>query len=91
MSRYRFERMCGGEAVGAVPKEVMDYDLEAVKGLLRAAGWDVGEEDFMVEASRDGLQVTVYRTGRVMVSPMRDVERGRDVIESVYGTIEPAR
>ena len=57
------------------PEETVILDLDEVEECLIDNGYEAENDELMVMTSIDGISTTVYRTGRLMMHPMRDRER----------------
>ncbi len=76
--------------MAAIPLEVHRYDLSVVQRILTKEGWEADDDDFVVVAKKEDMDLTVYRTGRVMVFPMKDKKQARPFFEAVFTIIAPA-
>ena len=85
--KFRLIRVCKGEAMSAIPQEVVRFDLRASVGRLEQDGYSVDDKDIMLVAKKDGIEVTAYVNGRLMISPMQDKERARQISEATYSTL----
>jgi hypothetical protein len=57
------------------PEEMIILDLDEVEACLIDNGYEAENDELMVMTSIDGVSTTVYRTGRLMMHPMRDRDR----------------
>jgi len=85
--KFRLIRVCKGEAMSAIPQEVVRFDLKGSVGRLIDDGYQVEDKDIMLVAKKDIVEVTIYVNGRLMISPMQDKERARQISESTYSTL----
>lgn len=85
--KFRLIRVCKGEAMSAIPQEVVRFDLKASAGGLERDGYQVDDKEMMLVAKKDGVEVTVYVNGRLMISPMQDKERAKQISEATYSTL----
>ncbi|MFA5312126.1 MAG: hypothetical protein WC375_02265 [Methanomassiliicoccales archaeon] len=86
--RFRLIRVCKGEAMSAIPQDVVRFDLEASIGPLREAGYEVEDREMMLLARHDGVEVTIYINGRLMISPMADKEMAKTVSDRIYSILK---
>ena len=79
------------EELGRLSQEVLRLDLGKAAELLLERGYEVAPTEVMVTAGKEGLQITLYLNGRLMVQPVESKEYARQVAESFYAAIEGAR
>ena len=77
-------RICGSEANTVLPEERVSFDLKRSVSVLRALGYSVSDRDVVLLATKDGVEVSVYRTGRLVIHPA-EKERAREMAEELYG------
>jgi ArsR family metal-binding transcriptional regulator len=82
--RFRLIRICKGEAISAIPQDVVRYDLKASIPTLVQNGYEVEDRDMMLVTKRTGIEITVYVNGRLMISPMDDKESAKSMADSFY-------
>lgn len=82
--RFRLIRICKGEAISAIPQDVIRYDLKASIPRLVQNGYEVEDRDMMLVTKKGGVEITVYVNGRLMMSPLNDKESGKSMAESFY-------
>lgn len=70
--------------MSAIPQEVVRYDLKASEPVLVEDGHLVENKDIMLIAKKDGIEVTIYVNGRLMISPMKDKEWAKQISEAIY-------
>ncbi|QLH74458.1 MAG: hypothetical protein HPY73_02650 [Methanomassiliicoccales archaeon] len=86
-TRFRIIRVCKGESMSAIPQDVARYDLEASAIALKERGYEVDDKEVMLLAKKDGIEVTVYMNGRLMISPMKDREMAKNLAENLYSIL----
>lgn len=89
--RFKVLRVCQSKGFSIVPQEVLRFDLGKAAELLLERGYEVAPTEVMVTAGKEGLQITLYLNGRLMVQPVESKEYARQVAESLYAAIEGAR
>lgn len=82
--KFRIIRICKSEAMSAVPQEPIRFDLERSTLSLRSKGYEVEDNAVMVTAKKDGVEVTIYKNGRLLVTPATDKEAVRALAETLY-------
>jgi hypothetical protein len=84
--RFKVVRICGSEANTVLPEERISFDLELSASLLRDRGFAVSDRREMLLATRDGVEVSVYRTGRLVIHPA-EKERARAMADELYALL----
>ncbi len=75
--RFKVVRICNSEANTCIPLEPVRFDLDRTAEKLRELGYSVENKGLMVVASKDGVEYTVYRTGKLLIHPMeKDLAKG---------------
>ena len=82
--RFRLIRICKGEAISAIPQDVVRYDLKASVPELVKNGYEVEDREMMLVTNRNGIEITAYVNGRLMMSPMNDKEMAKGIADSFY-------
>jgi ribonuclease HIII len=70
--------------MSAVPQTPIRFDLERSTTSLRTNGYEVQENLVMVIAKKDSVEVTLYKNGRLLVTPATDKEVVRELAEVFY-------
>ena len=81
--RFKVVRICGSEANTVLPEERIVFDLKRSIPILQRTGYVVTEREVMLLATRDGMEVSVYRTGRMVIHPA-EKERAREIADLFY-------
>lgn len=72
------------------PEVSIALDLDEVEKVLIENGYKVENDDLMVVTSIDGVSTTIYRSGRLMMHPMKDkgkaVDLGTMILEMLQAT-----
>ena len=82
--KFRIIRICKSEAMSAVPQTPVRFDLDKSSASLRTHGYEVQENQVMVIAKKDKVEVTLYMNGRLLVTPATDKEEVRKLAEEFY-------
>ena len=85
--RFTVTRLCGGKALMAASKDVLDLDMEKAEKVMAERGPVKSRDDMMLVSQWNEMEVTVYPQGKVMFFPLEDkdkaVEYATDIIERI--------
>ena len=85
--RFTVTRLCGGKALMAASKDVLDLDMERAEKVMAERGPVKSRDDMMLVSQWNEMEVTVYPQGKVMFFPLADkdkaVEYATDIIERI--------
>lgn len=84
--RFKVVRICGSEANTVLPEERVSFDLERSASSLRERGYAVSDRSAMLLATKDGVEVSVHRTGRLVIHPA-EKERAREIADELYAML----
>jgi TATA-box binding protein (TBP) (component of TFIID and TFIIIB) len=88
MVKFKVVRLCKDEAVSIVPTQMLRYDLDGAAKLLEQNGYQVLSQGLMVIAKGPGHEVTLYASGRMLLSGVKDKEKAGEVAGEVYAKVE---
>lgn len=75
-------RPCKGSAAYSItPKRQLKLNLAALKSIFQKI---LAETPFMLIAQRDGIEVTVYESGKILVKKTEDMGKVRRIAEEIY-------
>jgi hypothetical protein len=80
---FKVVRICGSEANTVLPEERISFDLKRSAALLRERGFTVSDRGAMLLATKEGVEVSVHRTGRLVIHPA-EKERARELAAELY-------
>jgi TATA-box binding protein (TBP) (component of TFIID and TFIIIB) len=89
--KFKIVGICSVEALSAIPKEPIRFDLDRASEILEASGHDLENLSVMVIIKYDGREVTIYRNGRMTIYPAESKEIAAGIAKRFYGLIENAR
>lgn len=89
--KFKVERICDSEGLSIIPLEPVRFDMEKCALLLDSNKCLIENLEVMVIAALDGVEITLYRNGRLMMHPMRDKEKARALAEKFYSIIDECR
>ncbi len=71
--KFTTARLCGGKSLMAISTEEMDIDTEAAAKRFESEGLKVTQaDDMMTTFEWNGMEVTLYRQGKIMFFPLED-------------------
>jgi hypothetical protein len=70
--------------MSAVPQTPIRFDLDRSSASLRTNGYEVEESPVMIVAKKDGVEVTLYMNGILLLTPATDKEATRGLAELFY-------
>ncbi len=82
--RFRVERICRTDSMSAVPMEKVRFDLPASAESIGKAGYTVETHELYLVMTVDGLDVTVYPSGRVLIHPINDKKRAKELAQRLF-------
>ena len=85
--RFTVTRLCGGKALMAASKDILDLDMSKAEEEMSSRGPIKSKDDMMIVSQWNDMEVTVYPQGTVMFFPLADkdraVEYATDIIERI--------
>ncbi|GEM_PF-518657 len=91
MVRFKVVRLCKEEAVSIVPTEILRYDLDKATKLLEDKGYKVVSQGLMIVAKGEDHEVTLYPSGRMLLSGSNDKEKAGELANDIYAAVEGSR
>ncbi|AIZ56644.1 hypothetical protein Mpt1_c07610 [Candidatus Methanoplasma termitum] len=71
--RFTTMRLCGGEALMAIPADTLDLDMIKAADVLRDMGGNIKDaDDMMIVFDWEGMETTIYPQGKIMFFPLKD-------------------
>ena len=80
---FKVVRICGSAANTVLPEERIAFDLKRSASILQGLGYIVSVKNVLIVATKDGVEVSVYRTGRMVIHPA-EKERAREMADQFY-------
>ncbi len=84
--KFKVVRICGSVANTVLPEERIVFDLTRSVLILEDLGYSVTDRDVMLLATKDGVEVSVYRTGRMVIHPA-EKEKAWELADALYGLL----
>ncbi|MGI6471521.1 MAG: hypothetical protein ACOX1N_00350 [Candidatus Methanomethylophilaceae archaeon] len=71
--KFTVSRLCGGEALMAIPLDHFDIDMEKAPAILEEMGGEIKQRDgMMIVFTWKGMETTLYSQGKIMYFPLKD-------------------
>lgn len=83
------ERICRSDSMSVVPLEKARFDLARSCDSLRSKGYEVESHELYLVAKVGPLDLTIYGSGRVLVHPLNDKKRAKELAETVFEHLVP--
>ena len=87
--KFRVERICRSDSMSAIPLEKVRFDLARSCDSLRSKGYVVESHELYIVTKFGPLDVTIYGSGRVLVHPLNDKKKAKELAETVFGALVP--
>lgn len=84
--KFKVVRICGSAANTVLPEERITFDLKRSGKVLEDQGYSVVDHQVLLVANREGIEVSVYRTGRMVIHPA-EKETAQEMAERFYATL----
>jgi hypothetical protein len=84
--KFKVVRICGSAANTVLPEERITFDLKRSAQQLQEMDYSVLDREVMLLATKDGIEVSIYRTGRMVIHPA-EKEKAREMAEAFYGLL----
>lgn len=84
---YKVVRICDSDALSVIPKESVRFDLDRCDEVLKSNGLEVENVGVMITTSLDGVEITLYRNGRLMFHPLGDKDRAGALADRFFSII----
>ncbi len=82
--KFTVSRLCGGKALMAAPKEVIELDLDRAERILSEKGYEIRQNDgLMLIFTFENMETTLYVQGKVMFFPLSDKTKCVDYANSI--------
>jgi hypothetical protein len=85
--KFKTERICCTNSMSAAPLERFRFDLKASLPNLQAAGLKVEVQELYIVTDVDGLNVTIYPSGRFLFHPLNDKVKAKQISERLYALL----
>ncbi len=93
MVKFKLVRLCREDAMSVIPLEMRRYDLDKASQALKEKGYEVVAQGVMVIIRDPDHELTLYPSGRILLSHVESKEVATAVAERVYeiveGSLEP--
>jgi hypothetical protein len=87
--KFRVERICRSDSMSAIPMEKVRFDLARSCESLRSKGYEVESHELYLVTKVGPLDITIYGSGRVLVHPLNDKKKAKELAETVFTSLVP--
>lgn len=87
--KFRVERICRSDSMSAIPLEKVRFDLARSCDSLRSKGYEVESHELYLVTKVGPLDVTIYGSGRVLVHPLNDKTKAKELAETIFEALVP--
>ncbi len=88
MVKFKAVRLCKQDAMSIVPTEVIRFNLEKAAELLKQKGYETIMQGPMLIARSTDIEITLYTSGRMLISRVESKEKAASVAELIYEAVE---
>jgi len=82
--KYKVERICHTDSMSAIPMERIRFDLKASVETIEHAGLAVESQELYLAINMEGLDVTIYPSGRVLIHPLNDKNKAKELAQRLF-------
>lgn len=82
--KFKVERICRTDSLSVIPMTRERFDLTASEDSLRRAGYTVEAFELYLGFEMDGLEVTLYPSGRILLHPLNDKARAKELAAIIF-------
>ncbi|MHC1680177.1 MAG: hypothetical protein AB9860_02875 [Methanomassiliicoccales archaeon] len=87
--KFRVERICRSDSMSAIPLEKVRFDLVRSCDSLRIKGYQVESHELYLVTNVGPLDVTIYGSGRVLVHPLNDKTKAKELAQTIFEALVP--
>jgi hypothetical protein len=87
--KFRVERICRSDSMSAIPLEKVRFDLVRSYDSLRSNGYEVESHELYLVTKVGQLDVTIYGSGRVLVHPLNDKTKAKELAQTIFEALVP--
>jgi ArsR family metal-binding transcriptional regulator len=87
--KFRVERICRSDSISAIPLEKVRFDLVRSCDALRTKGYQVESHELYLVTKVGPLDVTIYGSGRVLVHPLNDKTKAKELAQTIFEALVP--
>lgn len=87
--KFRVERICRSDSMSAIPLEKVRFDLSRSCDSLRSKGYLVESHELYLVIKAGPLDLTLYGSGRVLVHPLNDKKKAKELAETIFEHLVP--
>jgi len=87
MVEYKLVRLCQDDSMCVMPSRPIKIDVPAAASRLNGAGHRAEAKSIMLAATVNGRELTLYRTGRMVMKGVKSKDEARELADLVYGVV----
>ncbi len=87
--KFRVERICRSDSMSAIPLEKVRFDLTRSSDSLRSKGYEVESHELYLVTKIGPMDVTIYGSGRVLVHPLNDKAKAKELAQNIFEALVP--
>ncbi len=87
--KFRVERICRSDSMSAIPLEKVRFDLASSCDSLSLKGYEVESHELYLVTKVGSLDLTIYGSGRVLVHPLNDKKKAKELAETIFEHLVP--
>lgn len=84
MIKYKVVQLCQQDALSIIPTERITIDMEKTAEHLIKNEFSAENEGVMVTASKDGIGISIYKNGRILISGTTSKEKADEIGHDIY-------
>lgn len=84
---YKIVRICDSATLSVIPREPIRFDIERCDEILQEKGHEVDNAGVMITVNMEGIDITLYPNGRLMLHPADDKEEATRIADRFYSVV----
>jgi len=82
--KFKVERICRTDSMSAIPMESVRFNIPASAEAMQGRGMAVEPHELYLVVMIDDLDLTVYPSGRVLLHPLNDKTRAKELAQRMF-------
>ena len=84
MIKYNGVQLCQQDAISIIPLERIQIDLAKTTEYLNQHDFKAENQEIMITAAKDNLEVSIYKNGRILISGTTSKETAENLGSEIY-------